>query len=176
VKVAKLFELSEEAEPLLKEGLNSRSFLTTLIDKGQFLDAVRFLAHALPKRHAVWWGYLCGRQAHGQEPPAKIVAALQAAERWLKDPSEAHREAAGQAGKKAEMSTPAGLVAMAAFWTGGSMVPGIDAPPGETMTASAVATAVHLAALACKASKPPDNFREFLDWGVEVANGKRRWN
>ena len=45
-EVCKHFPLGEEAKKLLRDGLTPAQFLDTLIDKQQFPDAVRFLAHA----------------------------------------------------------------------------------------------------------------------------------
>ncbi len=101
-----------------------RSFLDALIEAGEFPDAVRFLAHALPKREAVWWACLCAREAAGADPPEPVAAALRAAEAWVADPSEENRRAAvarGRGGRAA--APPAGCAAAAAFWSGGSLGP-----------------------------------------------------
>src|ERR1700722_16356761 len=81
-EVCKNFPLGDEAKKLLRDGSTPRQFLDVLVEKQQFPDAVRFLAHALPKREAVWWACLCARQAHGPNPPAPLGPALQAAEKW----------------------------------------------------------------------------------------------
>src|SRR6266536_3929242 len=88
VEICKLVPLGDEAKKLLRDGLTPRQYLDVLIEKQQYVDAVRFLAHALPKREAVWWACLCARKAVGPNPPAPIQAALQAAEKWVVDPSE----------------------------------------------------------------------------------------
>jgi hypothetical protein len=143
----------------------------------QFPDAARFLAHALPKREAVWWACLCARQAAGANLPAKPAAALQAAERWAADPSEDNRRKAQAAAEAAEMGTPAGCAAMAAFWSGGSLgPPNVPAvPPGEFLTAHGVAGAVMLAAVLTQPEKAPEKFRKFFALGVEVGNGTNKW-
>src|SRR3989442_581350 len=85
-EVCKHFPLGEEAKKLLNDSLPPAQFLDTLIAKQQFPDAVRFLAHALPKREAVWWACQCARAVAGAELPPKIAAALQIAEKWVADP------------------------------------------------------------------------------------------
>jgi hypothetical protein len=122
-EIGKLFPLGDEAKKLLRDGMTPRQYLDVLLEKQQFVDAVRFLAHVLPKREAVWWACLCARSAAGSGAPAPQTAALQAAERWVADPSEANRRAAQDAAEAAELGTPAGCAAMAAFWSGGSMAP-----------------------------------------------------
>src|SRR3984893_7309151 len=107
-EVCKHFQLGDEAKKLLGDGLTPAQFLDTLMDKQQFPDAVRFLAHALPKREDVWWACLCSRAVVGSNPPPKFAAALQAAEKWVGDPSEETRRAAMPAAEAAEFKTPAG--------------------------------------------------------------------
>jgi hypothetical protein len=176
-EVCKHFPLGEEAKKLLGDGLTPAQFLTALIEKQQFPDAVRFLAHALPKREAVWWACLCARATAGPNPPAPIAAALQAAEKWVVDPSEENRRAAMPAAEAAEFKTPAGCAAVAAFWSGGSLgPPNVPAvPPGEYLTAHGVAGAVMLAAVQAEPEKAPEKYRQFLAQGIEVANGANRW-
>src|ERR671937_3326223 len=84
-EVCKHFPLGDEAKKLLRDGQTPAQFLDLLIEKQQFPDAVRFLAHALPKREAVWWACLCARAAAGPNPPPKAAAAVQAAEKWVAD-------------------------------------------------------------------------------------------
>src|SRR5262245_53177425 len=67
--IGKLFTLGDEAKPLLRDGMTPRQYLDILIDKQQYVDAVRFLAHLLPKREGVWWACLCARVAAGASPP-----------------------------------------------------------------------------------------------------------
>jgi hypothetical protein len=177
VEVCKHFSLGEEAKKLLRDGLTPAQFLTVLIEKQQFPDAVRFLAHALPKREAVWWACLSARAVAGSNPPPQITAALQAAEKWVADPSEENRRAAMPAAEAAEFKTPAGCAAVSAFWSGGSLgppnVPVV--PPGEFLTAHGVGGAVMLAAVQSEPGKAPEKYRKFLAQGIEVANGVNRW-
>ena len=176
-EVCEHFQLGKEARPLLRDGLTPAQFLQTLLDKQQFPDAVRFVAYALPKREAVWWACLCARQVLGTAPPVQSVA-LKAAEKWVADPNEDNRRAALPAAEAAEVGTPAGCTAMAVFFSGGSLGPPNVAaiPPGEHLTAQAVAGAVLLAAVDTEPEKAPDKLRTFLARGVEVASGTKRWS
>src|ERR1700694_1576203 len=92
-EICKQFQLGEEAQKLLRDNQAPRQFLDVLLEKKQYVDACRFLAHGLPKREAVWWACLCVRQVQGANPPPKAAAALQAAEKWGADPSDANRRA-----------------------------------------------------------------------------------
>jgi hypothetical protein len=176
-EVCKHFPLGDEAKGLLRDGQTPAQFLDVLIEKEQFIDAIRFLAHALPKREAVWWACLCGRSVAGSSPPPNIAAALQAAEKWVGDPSEDNRRAAMPAAEAAELKTPAGCTAMAAFWSGGSLAPPNVpvVPPGEYLTAHGAGSAVMLAAVQSEPEKAKEKYRKFLAEGTEVAKGTKRW-
>src|SRR5207245_536329 len=144
--------------------------LDALIEKQQFPDAIRFLAHALPKREAVWWACVCARGTTGPNPPPKITAALQAAEKWCSDPSEDNRRATQLAADAAELATPAGCA-------GGSLAPANVpvVPPGENLTAHGVTGSVMLAAVLQEPEKAPEKFKKFLAQGIEVGNGASKW-
>ena len=176
-EVCKHFPLGEDAKKLLRDGAAPAQFLDMLMEKQQFPDAVRFLAHALPKREAVWWACLCARAVGGANLPPKIAAALQTAEKWVVDPSEENRRATMPAAEAAEFKTPAGCAAVAAFWSGGSLAPpnAPVVPPGEYLTAHGVAGAVMLAAVLSEPEKAPDKYRKFLAQGIEVAKGAQKW-
>jgi hypothetical protein len=172
-EVCRRFQLGEEAAKLLRDDLTPWQYLDLLLQKQQYLDATRFLAHALPKREAVRWACLCARDVSGTNPPPQIAAALQAAERWVADPSEDNRCATMPAAEAAAFSTPAGCAAVAAFWSGGSLgppnVPVI--PPGEHLTAHAVASTIILAAVLMEPEKAAEKYRKFLAQGLDVAHG-----
>jgi hypothetical protein len=176
-EVCKHYPLGEEAKKLLRDGLTPRQYLDLLVEKQQFLEAVRFLAQALPNREAVWWACQCVRQASGANPPSKVTAALQAAEKWVTDPSEDNRRAAMPAAEAADMNTPAGCAALAAFWSGGSLVPpNLPAvPPAEHLTGHGVAGAVLLAAIVTEPDKAAEKYRNYLALGIDVANGVNKW-
>jgi hypothetical protein len=176
-EVCQLCTLSDEAKALTRDGQTPRQLFDLLLAKQLHLDAIRLLAAALPKREAVWWACLCARQAHGANPPAKIATAIAAAEKWVASPSEEARRAAESAAEAAEVSTPAGCAAMAAFWSGGSLAPPHVpvVPPGEQLTGHGVAGAVLLAAVLTQPEKAAEKHRAFLALGSEVANGTNRW-
>jgi hypothetical protein len=151
--------------------------LDQLIAAAEFPEAIRFLAHELPKREAVWWACLCVRKAAGADPPAPLAEALRAAEAWVADPTEENRRLARPAAEAAGYGTAAGCAAAAAFWSGGSLAPP-DLPPvapGEHLTAHGAASAVMLAAVASEPETAPDKSREFLRLGLEVAEGAHPW-
>jgi hypothetical protein len=171
-------ELSEEAAALMRAELHPQEYVAVLMDKTLFPDAVRFMAHALPKREAVWWAWRCARRVSGAQPPLAVEIALNACEKWLKQPNEDSRRAAMAAAEKAEFSTSAGCAALAAFFSGGSLAPP-DAPavpPGEYLTAKAVAGSVILAAVSREPEKAPEKFRSFMAQALEVTSRIKLWD
>ena len=168
-EICQHFHLGEVAKKLLQDGMTPQQFLNSLIQQQQYVDAVRFLAHALPKSEAIKWAWLCARQHHGANPPEKISAALEAVDKWIAEPSEENRRAAMTAAERAEFSTPAGSAALAVFFSGGSMAPP-DAPvvpPEKNLTPNSVAGAVLLAAVLKEPEKAAEKYRAFLAEGVK---------
>jgi hypothetical protein len=175
-EVCRQVALGEAARALLKPDLTARQFLDLLVAQGHLSDAVRFLAQALPKREAVWWGCLCARLVLGPSPPAAVTAALQAAEQWAAAPTDENRRAAFPAGEAADFGTPAGCVAAAAFFSGGSVAPANvpEVPPAEHLTGQVVGNAVLLAAVQSEPDKAEEKYRRFLALGGDVLEGKNR--
>jgi hypothetical protein len=175
--IAGVAELGDEALALLQPELDLRSFVERMTAGKLYRDAVQFLAHALPKREAVWWAWVAARRASGNNPPPKIDAALKAVENWISQPSDENRRAARAAGEKAEFRTPAGCVGLAVFLSGGSLAaPGApEVPPGEFLSAKMVAGAVIVSALCTEPEKGPEKFQSFISQGLEVARRIKLW-
>jgi hypothetical protein len=168
-------QLDEAAQKLLTPALTPAEFLDALMAKELWIDAVRFLGMALPKREGVWWALQCAKTAPAPTPQAG--AALQLAEKWVLATTEDHRQPANAAAEAAGLGTPAGLTALAVFMSGGSMAPPESAqvPPPEHLTGTMVGNAVIMAALLPKPAEADGKFRQFLALGVEVAQGTNRW-
>jgi hypothetical protein len=172
VTISTVAELGEEAMALVRPEMHPLDFVALLMEKALYPDAVRFIAHALPKREAVWWGWVCARRAAGDNPQPKIKAALDATEKWIAQPSEDNRRSAMAAAQKAELGTAAGCAGLAAFFSGGSLAPpeAPVVPPGEFLSAKAVSGAVIFAAVAKEPERAPEKFKSFVAQGVEVTN------
>ncbi|MGH7617229.1 MAG: DUF6931 family protein [Gemmatimonadaceae bacterium] len=175
--ISAVSDLGEKARALLGPSPPApKEFIGALVAGNLFADAVRFLAHALPRRECVWWAWVCARKAAGAEPPLPIQNALDATERWIMQPTEEHRRAALQFGELADFGTAAGCAALAAFMSGGSLAPP-DAPPvpaGEFMTAKAVSGSVTLSAVS-DADHADEKFAECINLGLEVADRTKLW-
>jgi hypothetical protein len=172
------YEASAPALALAQDGTSSEAFLDALLEAGQIEDALAFLAHALPRREALLWGSRCVRAALPPEPPPKITAALAAADAWIGGPSDERRRAAMTAAEAATYGTPAGCLALAVFFSEGSLAPP-DCPPvpvGEWFCARTVAAAIHLSCLAKGPEEAGPAAQACAKLGLEVAVQPAPWD
>lgn len=142
----------------------------------QVVEAIQFLAHALPKREAIWWAWSCARHSAGDEPPEVIRGCLEATGLWIQDPSDANRRNAYEWAQKADIATAAGCAGAAAFFSGGSMGPP-DQPemlPDEYQAAKTIAGSVLLAAVQ-DPETAQDTMLDYLARGMEVADRVHLW-
>jgi len=172
-EVCSLFALSDEGRAILRPDLPAGAFVESLCAAGLWIDAVRFLAYALPKRETVWWGCLAARMTLGETARDAASQAVGTAEAWVYRPNEENRRAAMAAATAAGNDSPAAWVARGAFWSGGSLAPA-DAPvvpPGETLTAAAVAGAVCLSAMQKEPEHAAAKYQVFVAQGLDIAGG-----
>jgi uncharacterized protein DUF6931 len=186
VEVCRNFDLKEEARPFLRGGQSPREFLEALLANKKYAPAIDFLAHALPPREAVWWGCLCVQRVGTSKLSAAEAAACKAAAAWVLDPTEENRLKAKAPAEAATLSSPAGGLATAATWTGGSLAPPMSnpnpkvpppppVPPGPFLPAKAVAGAILLAAVKGDPTRIADTQHSFVELGVGVAEGRYVW-
>lgn len=172
--VCRDIDLEAAALELLSPAAAPSDFLRLLTNQALYPDAVKFLARALPKREATWWACLCARNALGGNPPSPaMLEAIEAAERWVYQPTEDNRRAAYAVAQAGNFEHPASWAAMAAFWSGGSMAPpDVPAiPPADNLTGKAAAGAVMLAAVQTEPEKAPQKYLLFLRQGIDIACG-----
>jgi hypothetical protein len=171
--IFKHFDLEKEAASLAEPSFSPGQYLEALIEHKQFYTAVVFLAHALPKREAVWWACLCAKATISSKSSEDDVAALKSAEQWVYKPTEDHRRAAEKLAEKTEFVTPSSWAAMAAFWSGGSITGEGEppVPPAQYLYAHAVAGAVNLSATLDSTRDTEKLYRIFLGQGMNIADG-----
>ena len=178
IQLVELSELETESRALLTPEHSPREFLQVLIEKERFADAVRLLAHALPRREGVWWAWVCARRVAGEMPAPKVKAVLDATELWIREPTDDHRRAAMQRAEEAEFGTAAGCAGLAAFLSGDNLAPAnasTPVPPGEFMAAKAITGSVMIAAVATEPEKATEKFQAFIQQGLDVANRVKLW-
>ena len=106
------------------------SFLRKLIAAGDHKDAIGFCAFLMPRREAVWWALQCVQRM--QPPGVPADPGLKAAEAWVRDPTDETRH-------HASLGT---WIALAAGYSGGSMVATHAAPCPPDLTAKTARIAV----------------------------------
>jgi hypothetical protein len=145
-------------------------FLRSLIGAGKFEDAVTFCAYLLPRREAVWWACRSARAAPGQIADERTPALL-AAEAWVRDPDDEHRQAALEVGNKGDCDDPLTWVALAAGWAGGFLVSKPYQPIAmpQYMTARATRTAILISALSANWTQRPAYLQACIAEGVRLA-------
>lgn len=168
---------SEKVAKLASPGMNPMELFSLLVKNELYGDGLGFMARFLPKRHAIWWGCLCIEHVGEGKLPKPEEAALGATVQWVLDPSEENRQKAREAGIAAKKSTAAGCLAMAAFWSGGSIsLQGQpEVPPEPDQCEKAVTGAMKIAATSKPKVKAAVNQKHFLALALEVAEGKNLW-
>jgi hypothetical protein len=166
-------ELDGECAPLLANLADAAAGLEALVGAKRLPEAMRLIAHAMPKREAVWWACMCARAVPDAALPEPDGVALTAAEAWVRKPDEANRRAAMAAAQKTAFRTPEAWAAVGAFWSGGSMSPEgqPDVPPADHLTAVAIAGGVIIASLRGHPVRAPDRFARFLQSARDIAAG-----
>lgn len=176
VTASMIANLSESARLIARAGMAPQALLQKLLESDLEADAVRLIAATLSKRQAVWWACLCIRHF---APPTTDAdrTALGAAVRWVIDPSEPHRRAAESAGQQATLDSLAGIAAMSAFWSEGSMSPAgaAEVKPPANLSSKTVVSAVLLAATRGPAAELSHRQRQAILAGIEVSDGSVTW-
>lgn len=137
---------------------------------GRLHDAVFFLSQALPRYETVAWAARSVRDLTPKGPHSgPEIEALKTTLLWVQDPSEARRRAAWDAAARMPRHSPERLVALAAFFSGGSIAPP-DCPPVPAPREAAgrlAAGAVLVAAI--RTRDPTAAMIAALDTGTEIA-------
>jgi hypothetical protein len=176
-EVCSKLELTEESVKLLESPVTPSQFMTGLIQARSFVDAVKYLAHALNTEDAIMWAGLCVRSGLGEAVSKPISDALMAAEACLNQSNEANQRLAEAAAAKLNNDkSGAEFVGLAAFWSGGNMapegLPPVETPPG--LVATAASCAVMLAATNGEPEKTAERYKTFLSRGILIARTPRK--
>jgi Family of unknown function (DUF6931) len=124
-------ELSAEALARIAGCADTPAALEALESGGLAADAVKLVAHALPRREGVWWVCMCARATMPTDLQAADRAALNAAETWVRKPSDENRRAAFAAAEQARFGTPEAWAGVAAFWSGDSILASVRTDPSR---------------------------------------------
>ncbi len=165
--------VDEQSLALLQPDMLPADYLNKLVENGFYADAVLFLAHALPKREAIWWSCLCSRAAVTKESSADDLASLSISEKWVYEPDEQKRRMCGTLAEKGQYKSAQNWTAAAVFWSGGSIT-AEDEPamePAPYLYAHAVSGAILNAVGMVDSDDIDATFQKFIQHGVNIANG-----
>lgn len=171
-------ELDAQTGALLEGVRTASEGVTVLEEAGKTPEAARLIAHALPKREAVWWACMCARGVPDPSLAGHDVSALEAAEAWVRKPADDQlRRASWEAAQRTAFKTPEAWAAVAVFWSGGSIAPPGQpvVPPADHLTGVAVSGAVVLASVRVKPAQAPARLLLFLASAKDIANGGAGW-
>ena len=165
--------LSPDAQSPLRGCAEVGEAIVRLEAAGFAAEAVRVLAHALPKREAVWWACMCAANTAPPDLGEADRLARETAETWVRQQKEEQRRAAMKHAEASGFQTPEAWSGVAAFWSGDSMSPeGQPAvPPPPQAVGGAVAGAVALAAVRGDVTRQPERLKRFLESGRNIAAG-----
>ncbi len=146
-----------------------------MLEFGGFLiEAAQLIAHALPKREAVWWACLCADYTAPADLAEADHAARHAAEEWVRYHTDYLRRHAMDRAEITGFRSPEAWAAAAAFWAEGSLAP-LDKPtvtPAPHLTGTAVTAAIRISSVRGDAEKEKARLRLFLRSGRKIASGE----
>jgi hypothetical protein len=160
---------SDEAQAAIDRQKPVAENIRTLHAAACYHDAVLLLAHALPKREAVWWACQCARSTLLAEASQRQREAIDLAESWAMKPGNDKRLKALAEGEAIGSYAAAGMVALATGWSAGNISADqtIEVPPPPYLSAVAVAAAVTLAA-AAEPAQMDAHCQRFIEQGLKI--------
>jgi hypothetical protein len=139
-------QIDPDKVPEAASGVTPARWFATLRAQGKVFDATTFLAHALPRYECVVWAAQTLIESRVLDRTNPLASA---ALRWIDDPSDHLRRAAGEAAARSGRSGAGELLCQAVFYSGGSIAPedlaAVNAPPQTCalMAAGAVLTGAY---------------------------------
>jgi hypothetical protein len=152
-------------------GMAPAEWFARLREQGRPVDAVNFLAQALPRYECVVWASRTLLESGAIERTDPLALA---ALRWTDEPSDELRRAAGDAAEAASErdDSPAVLLCRAVFLSGGSLAP-VDLPaiqPRPELCGRLAAGAILLAAY--NGANPRDVLEPAFAIGSDIVSGR----
>jgi hypothetical protein len=152
-------------------GESSLQFLASLVSTRTPEESITFGAYLLPRRKAVWWGHQCVASLIHLLTDQDLRF-LQLAEDWVRQPEEELRVEAMEQGMACRTKSPGVWIALAAGWSGGSMVgPELPkVPPPPYLTPRAVNTGILGALARVDNTHRAATLKAFVDMGISLAS------
>lgn len=167
-------QLDVQAKASLEGCRDPHEALERLEQAGLLIEATRLVAHVLPAREAVWWACACSRHTATSGADLAVETKVRdAAEEWVRKPTDEHRRLAMKEAETTGFSSPEAWAAVGAFWSGDSMAPpeAPKVPPQPHFPGLAVAGSVALAAARGPATRRETRLQHFLASAKDIAGG-----
>ncbi|MFK0572743.1 DUF6931 family protein [Endozoicomonas sp.] len=168
------YEQDRSFRALVYPAMTPVELINLLAQEKMQQELVVFLSHCLLAMESIWWGYLC-IDSTGLSLPETEQKTLDVVRRWLHQPVEEYRRMAEIAAQQAGLDNACGWLAQGVFWSGGSITPvnGPQSPAPAWLYAHAVAGAICLAAVLPDGREGDKRYRQFIDMGIDLADGGR---
>lgn len=167
-------KISNELQAIINKDLKFLEILELCLKKSLYPDAINLLAHGLPKRESIWWGYICTRQSDLNSNISDVLQVLKLVNEWVVYPNESLRRQIEKIPSKLAFKYPSAWLGMAVFWSGGNIAEensGAQVLPNKYLYAKAVAGAIMLAAVAIDTKNITEIYKKFIMQGIDIANG-----
>jgi hypothetical protein len=163
-----------QAKALLRPEQTARQYVEALLRESMYLEAITFLAFALPRREGVWWASLFLLWTGAGKLHPQDARRLQAVVRWVVEPSEARRK---EVSELEDPGSPAGLLAQAVKRTGGSMLgPKYPVrPPAPELAPRGLVMAINAAVMQGEAKTLAQRQKQAVALGMHIARGRYPW-
>ncbi|MEZ6102902.1 MAG: FHA domain-containing protein [Pirellulaceae bacterium] len=157
-------EISKEAMPVVTDESDPWDLVDAWQEQELFADCLRLAACLLAPIHAVRWGIDCVSSTQ-LELSDGGKQAMEAASKWAEKPDEANRRACEKIAEASEYDGAAAWVALAAFWSQGSMAPQgqPEVPPPPGLFAKALAGALMMAATHSEPTRANERYLAFIE-------------
>jgi hypothetical protein len=168
-----LFEAFPEVSQKIGTAASNQApidFLKRLWSDSKVAEAVTFCVYLLPRREAVWWACGCARRLLGDLPKDQ-AAGLLAAEAWVYQPDDEHRQAALDIGIRGDSKDAQTWLALAAGWSGGFLKSSRNRqdPVPPFMTARAARIAVLFSASKVGGNERMERLKTCIAEAIELA-------
>ena len=168
-------ELEAEATALLADDPSTVAFLRRCVADDLWVDSVRVMAQALPRREAAWWACLNARASLDNDAPEQSTLVLEAAEAWVFKPSDELGRKALELAEAAGFDSPESYAALAAFWACDNMAPpeaDVIIEPDMSLSGVAAAAAIILAVSKLKSPQEATAWYErAMTQALDIARG-----
>ena len=166
-ELSEISGLSVAARQLVRDDSIPSTYLDSLEKQELYEDAVRFQAYKMPVHPGIQWASNCIDELRDPALKSEKDAPFESAGQWLKAPGDPTRYAARDAADKPDATGPSRLLALAVFFSGGS-VASPESPTAEPPPYSAqqlIAGAVTIAVVGHEAQHAVDRYKKALAIG-----------